>query len=66
MAGCSFTTHCLLGKRGNNPLCYHRAQTLRAQGKRERLMQVVKPKGIPYDFGRFTVIEEDIVSFVAS
>ena len=57
-AGCSFTAHCTLGRRGNNPFCYHRAATLKKQGKRERLVQAVKPEGVPYDFGRFEVIEE--------
>ncbi|MDP2309635.1 MAG: radical SAM protein [Pseudomonadota bacterium] len=56
--GCSFTSHCTLGKRGNNPFCYHRADTLRKQGKRERLVSVVKPEGLPYDFGRFEIVEE--------
>lgn len=52
-AGCSFTTHCFLGRRGNNPFCYHRAQTLAKEGVRERLVQVEKPAGVPYDYGRF-------------
>lgn len=58
MAGCSFTAHCTLGRRGNNPFCYHRAMTLQSQGKRERLVPVEKAAGLPYDFGRFEVIEE--------
>ncbi len=57
-AGCSFTAHCTLGKRGNNPFCYHRADTLKKQGKRERLVPVVAAAGIPYDFGRFEIVEE--------
>ncbi|MFT5680872.1 MAG: radical SAM protein with 4Fe4S-binding SPASM domain [Myxococcota bacterium] len=57
--GCSFTAHCTMGKRGNNPLCYHRAATLKKQGKRERLVQAERAPGQPYDFGRFSVIEED-------
>lgn len=52
-AGCSFTAHCTLGKRGNNPFCYHRASTLKKQGLRERLVQREMPEGAPYDFGRF-------------
>ena len=59
MAGCSFTAHCTLGRRGNNPFCYHRAMTLKAQGKRERLVRVESAAGIPYDFGRFEIVEED-------
>ena len=56
--GCSFTSHCTLGKRGNNPLCYHRAATLKKRGRRERLVQVEAAPGQPYDFGRFAVVEE--------
>ncbi|MFN7147691.1 MAG: SPASM domain-containing protein, partial [Myxococcota bacterium] len=57
-AGCSFTAHCTLGRRGNNPFCYHRAATLKRQGRRERLVPVTPPEGVPYDFGRFELIEE--------
>ena len=57
--GCSFTAHCFFGRRGNNPLCYHRANRLKNLGRRERLVQTIKPAGQPYDFGRFTIIEED-------
>jgi radical SAM protein with 4Fe4S-binding SPASM domain len=59
-AGCSFTAHCTLGKRGNNPFCYHRAATLAKRGRRERLVQVESAEGVPYDFGRFELIEEDL------
>ena len=57
-AGCSFTAHSTLGRRGNNPFCYHRATTLAARGRRERLVQVERAEGLPYDFGRFEVLEE--------
>jgi radical SAM protein with 4Fe4S-binding SPASM domain len=57
-AGCSFTAHCTLGRRGNNPFCYHRARTLARRGVRERLERVEAPTGAPYDFGRFRVVEE--------
>lgn len=57
-AGCNFTAHTTLGRRGNNPFCYHRAATLKRAGKRERLVQVVKAAGEPYDFGRFELVEE--------
>jgi radical SAM protein with 4Fe4S-binding SPASM domain len=58
--GCSFTAHCTMGRRGNNPFCYHRASTLAERGVRERLVQREQPPGLPYDFGRFDVIEEPI------
>jgi radical SAM protein with 4Fe4S-binding SPASM domain len=59
-AGCSFTAHCTLGRRGNNPFCYHRVTTLAAQGVRERLVHREAPQGVPYDFGRFELIEEPL------
>ncbi|MGB1012772.1 MAG: radical SAM protein [Nannocystaceae bacterium] len=59
-AGCSFTAHCTLGRRGNNPFCYHRATVLAREGLRERLVHRDAPAGDPYDFGRFEVIEEPL------
>jgi radical SAM protein with 4Fe4S-binding SPASM domain len=58
MGGCSFTAHTTMGRRGNNPFCYHRAATLRKRGLRERLVQRQTAAGDPYDFGRFEVVEE--------
>ena len=52
-AGCSFISHVTLGRRGNNPFCYHRAATLRRQGLRERLVHREAAPGEPFDFGRF-------------
>ena len=57
-AGCSFTAHSTLGRRGNMPFCYHRASTLRRQGLREVLVHREVPPGAPYDFGRFELREE--------
>ena len=54
-AGCSFTSHTTLGRRGNMPFCYYRASQYRRQGLRERLVQKVRAAGDPYDFGRFEV-----------
>ena len=56
-AGCSFTTHSALGRRGNNPFCYYRAAELRKQGLREELVHAQRPPGDPYDFGRFELRE---------
>ena len=56
--GCSFTAHTTLGRRGNNPFCYHRAATLKKRGRRERLVPVEPAPGRPYDFGRFELVEE--------
>jgi hypothetical protein len=48
----------LLGKRGNNPWCYHRVVQLRRKGIRERLVQVQQAEGERYDYGRFEIVEE--------
>ncbi len=59
-AGCSWTAHCTLGKRGNMPFCYHRAKTLEKRGIRERLIKKEEAPDKPYDFGRFEIVEEPI------
>jgi len=56
--GCTFTAHTTLGRRGNNPFCYHRAATLKKRGLRERLVHRERAGGQPYDFGRFELVEE--------
>jgi radical SAM protein with 4Fe4S-binding SPASM domain len=57
-AGCSFTAHSTLGRRGNNPFCWYRADRLRREGLRERLVHKVRAPGDPYDFGAFDLVEE--------
>jgi radical SAM protein with 4Fe4S-binding SPASM domain len=52
-AGCSFTAHSTLGRRGNNPFCWHRADQFRRKGLREILVHKERAPGAPYDFGRF-------------
>ena len=58
MAGCSFTAHSTLGRRGNQPFCWHRANQLRERGVREVLVHVEAAPGKPFDFGRFELREE--------
>ncbi|MEZ4374009.1 MAG: radical SAM protein [Polyangiaceae bacterium] len=58
LAGCSWTSHVLFGKRGNNPYCHHRALELKDRGVRERLVRGVSAPGTPFDFGEFELIEE--------
>lgn len=58
LAGCSWTSHVLFGKRGNNPYCHHRALELRDRGVRERLEPRTAPPGAPFDFGEFALLEE--------
>jgi len=57
-AGCSWTAHTMLGKRGNMPICYHRVTQLKRKGVRERLVKVENAPGQPFDFGRFEIVEE--------
>lgn len=58
-AGCTWTGHVLFGRRGNNPICHHRALELMAAGKRERIVQVETAAGEPFDHARFEVVVED-------
>jgi radical SAM protein with 4Fe4S-binding SPASM domain len=58
LAGCSWTTHVTLGRRGNNPFCYHRVTQLRKIGVRERLVPKERAPNQPYDFGRLEIVEE--------
>ena len=58
MAGCSWTSHCTVGRRGNQPYCYHRASTLQKRGVYEELRPVEKAAGLPYDYGRFELVEK--------
>lgn len=57
-AGCAWTAHCTLGKRGNNPFCYHRVTELKKRGVRERLEAKERAPGEPYDYGRLALVEE--------
>lgn len=57
-AGCSWTSHSLFGKRGNNPYCHHRTLELLARGERERVRRVEAAPGQPFDHGRFELILE--------
>ncbi len=56
--GCTWTSHCLLGRPGNNPYCIHRALTFEAQGLRERVVKVEAAPGLPFDNGRFEIVVE--------
>jgi radical SAM protein with 4Fe4S-binding SPASM domain len=56
--GCTWTGESLLGRPGNNPLCHHRALELAKRGLRERLVQVERAGGRPFDMARFDLIVE--------
>jgi Y-X(10)_GDL-associated radical SAM protein len=57
-AGCTWTTQVLFGRAGNNPYCHHRAMELSKQGLRERIAQIEKAPGVPFDHGKFELILE--------
>lgn len=57
-AGCTWTTHVLFGRAGNNPYCHHRALELAGRGLRERIERVEAPPGQPFDHGRFELLLE--------
>jgi radical SAM protein with 4Fe4S-binding SPASM domain len=58
LAGCSWTTHVLFGKRGNNPFCHHRALELLRRGRRERIVRKEAAGGMPFDFGIHEIVDE--------
>ncbi|WP_437586891.1 GDL motif peptide-associated radical SAM/SPASM maturase [Sorangium sp. So ce1000] len=57
-AGCTWMSHVLVGRPGNNPYCHYRALQLAKRGLRERLIKVGKAPGRPFDHGQFEMITE--------
>lgn len=57
-AGCSWTSHVLFGRPGNNPFCHHRALELLREGKRERIVRIQAAPGTPFDQGLFDLVVE--------
>ncbi len=54
-AGCTWTSHVVFGRAGNNPYCHHRALAHAREGLAERLVRVAAPPGVPFDHGRFAL-----------
>ena len=59
-AGCTWTSHSLLGRPGNNPYCHHRVLELRKRGLRERIRKVEEAANASFAHGRFELILEEI------
>jgi radical SAM protein with 4Fe4S-binding SPASM domain len=59
-AGCSWMSHVLFGRPGNNPYCHYRALELSRRGLRERIVKIEDAPGRPFDFGRFQLVVESI------
>lgn len=57
-AGCTWTSHVLLGRAGNNPFCHHRVIELEKQGLRERIEKTADASGKPFDYALFDIILE--------
>lgn len=57
--GCTWTSHVLSGRPGNNPYCHHRALQLEAKGLRERIVPKRGATGRPFDYGLFDIVVED-------
>jgi radical SAM protein with 4Fe4S-binding SPASM domain len=59
-AGCTWTAEVFFGRPGNNPYCHHRALDHARRGLRERLVQVERAPGQPFDHGKFEAIVEPL------
>jgi hypothetical protein len=53
--GCTWVSHVLESRRGDNPYCYYRATTLAKRGLRERIVKVADAPDQPFAVGRFKV-----------
>jgi radical SAM protein with 4Fe4S-binding SPASM domain len=60
MAGCTWTSHALFGRAGNNPMCHYRALEMDKAGLRERLVKVKDAGGLPFDHGEFEIVVEPV------
>jgi len=58
--GCTWTSHSLLGKPGNNPYCHYRALELEKQGLRERIVKIREAAPASFAVGEFELITERI------
>lgn len=61
MSGCTWMTHSLFGKPGNNPYCHHRALEMNKAGLRERMVLKQQAPGTPFDHGVFELVTEPLV-----
>ena len=58
-AGCTWTAHTLLGRPGNNPYCYYRAESFDKAGQRERVRLKASAPGQPFDHGTYEIVIEE-------
>jgi radical SAM protein with 4Fe4S-binding SPASM domain len=60
LAGCTWTSHALMGRAGNNPMCHHRALEHDRRGLRERLVKVKDAPGRSFDNGEWEIVVEPV------
>jgi Y-X(10)_GDL-associated radical SAM protein len=58
--GCTWLSHSLFGRPGNNPYCHHRVLELNARGLRERVVPGAPAPGLSFDHGRFDLLLETV------
>src|SRR5215207_8735800 len=58
--GCTWLSHSLFGRPGNNPYCHHRVLELNARGLRERVVPVAPAPGLSFDHGRHALLLETL------
>jgi hypothetical protein len=58
--GCTWLSHSLFGRPGNNPFCHHRVLELNARGLRERVVPSAPAPGLSFDHGRFDLLLETV------
>jgi radical SAM protein with 4Fe4S-binding SPASM domain len=64
--GCTWTSHVLFGRPGNNPLCHFRALGFAAEGVGEALEPVAPAPGQPFDHGRYRIVEAPLADLLAN
>jgi hypothetical protein len=58
--GCTWTSHSLLGRPGNNPYCHYRVLQLQQQGVRERVVKRREASPESFGVGEFELVAERI------
>jgi Y-X(10)_GDL-associated radical SAM protein len=60
--GCTWTSHSLLGRPGNNPYCHYRVLELHKQGLQERIVKLRDAPRTSFAVGEFELLTEHIPS----
>ena len=60
LGGCTWTSHSLLGRAGNNPYCHYRALDLQKRGLRERIVKIEDAPARSFAIGKFALVCETI------